>query len=85
VAELPIVLVVEDDALIQGMVEDALREGGFETAIAQSAEEAVTLLKARVMDYRTLVTDVNLKGRMKGWEVAKLARERSTPRSRSST
>jgi DNA-binding response OmpR family regulator len=69
------VLIVEDDELIQGIVEDALKEGGFETAIAPSAEEAVTLLKGRVMDYRALVTDINLKGHMNGWEVAKQARE----------
>jgi DNA-binding response OmpR family regulator len=61
------VLIVEDDELIQGMVEDALKEGSFETAIAPSAEEAVTLLKGRVMDYRALVTDINLKGHMNGW------------------
>jgi CheY-like chemotaxis protein len=49
--------------------------GGFETAIAPSADEAVTLLKGKVMNYRALVTDINLKGRMSGWEVAKQARE----------
>ena len=33
-----IVLIVEDDAIVQPIVEDALNEAGFETAIAQSAE-----------------------------------------------
>lgn len=75
VADLPTVLIVEDDESIQGIVEDALEEGGFETAIVSSAEEAVTLLTDKVMDYRALVTDINLKGRMNGWEVAKHARE----------
>ncbi len=74
-ADLPIVLMVEDDESIQRIVEDALKEGGFETAIAPSAEEAVTLLKGKAMDYRALVTDINLQGRMNGWEVAKRARE----------
>ena len=73
--ELPIVLVVEDDEAIQSLVEDALREGGFEPAIAPTAEEAVALLKGKVANYRALVTDINLKGRMNGWEVAKRARE----------
>ena len=73
--DLPIVLIVEDDEAIQSFVEDALKEGGFETAIAPSAEEAVTLLKGKVANYRALVTDINLKGRMNGWEVAKRARE----------
>ena len=60
---------------MQGIVEDALKEGGFETAIAASAEEAVTLLKGKATNYRALVTDINLKGRMSGWQVAKQARE----------
>jgi DNA-binding response OmpR family regulator len=75
VPQLPLILIVEDDVLIHGMVEDALQEAGFETAIAPSAEEAVTLLKGRVSNYRALVTDINLKGSMTGWEVAKQARQ----------
>ncbi|MFK4500442.1 DNA-binding response OmpR family regulator [Bradyrhizobium japonicum] len=57
---LPIVLVIEDDDTIQGIVEDALSEGGFEAAIATTGEEAVTLLKGRLVTYRALVTDINL-------------------------
>jgi len=75
VADLPMVLIVEDDVLIQTVVEEALKEAGFEPAIAPSAEEAVTLIKGKVMNYRGLVTDINLKGRMTGWEVAKQARQ----------
>jgi DNA-binding response OmpR family regulator len=71
----PIILLVEDDHAIQAVVEDALRDGGFEVAIAPSAEEAVTLIKGKVADYRALVTDINLSGRMSGWEIAKQARE----------
>jgi CheY-like chemotaxis protein len=43
--DLPIVLVVEDDQLLQGLVEDTLSEGGFETVIAASGEEALTQLQ----------------------------------------
>jgi len=74
-SELPIILVVEDDDPIQGIVEDSLADGGFEAAIAASGEEAVTLLKSGTANYRGLVTDINLKGRMDGWEVARRARE----------
>ena len=73
-AELP-TIVIEDDDAIQGIVEDALSEGGFETAIAATGEEAVTLLKGRNVTYRALVTDINLLGRFNGWEVARAARE----------
>jgi CheY-like chemotaxis protein len=72
--ELPIVMIVENDLAIQALVDEALIEAGFETAIAASAEEAVTLLKGKVANYKALVTDINLKGLMNGWEVAKAAR-----------
>jgi DNA-binding response OmpR family regulator len=35
----------------------------------------VTLLKGGKTKYRALVTDINLSGKMSGWEVAKQARE----------
>jgi len=75
VEELPVVLVVEDDQSLQSIVEESLTDGGFEPAIAPSGEEAVTLLKSGLTKYRALVTDINLRGRMDGWEVAKRARE----------
>jgi CheY-like chemotaxis protein len=73
--DLIVILVVEDDQMVQSLVEDALTEGGFEPAIAASGEEAVTLLRGNKSKYRALVTDINLRGRMGGWEVAKHARE----------
>ena len=73
--DLLIILVVEDDHAIQSVVEEALTDGGFEPAIAASGEEAVTLLKGGLTKYRALVTDINLRGTMGGWEVAKVARE----------
>jgi CheY-like chemotaxis protein len=74
-SDLPIILVVEDDAPVQTIVEEALTDGGFEPAIAASGEEAVTLLMGIKGKYRALVTDVQLRGVMDGWEVAKRARE----------
>ena len=72
--ELPIILVVDDDHLIQSLVEDTLREGGFDTAVAASGEEALTLLQGHTSKYRALVTDIDLRGKMDG-EVAQHARE----------
>jgi len=45
VSDVPLVLVVEDEYPLQGLVEEALREGGFETAILSSGEEALTLFR----------------------------------------
>lgn len=73
--EVPVILVVEDEELLQSFVADALHDGGFAAAFASSGEEAVALLKAESGTYRALVTDINLKGRMDGWDVAQQARE----------
>jgi DNA-binding response OmpR family regulator len=74
-SELPVILIAEDDPAIQGIVEDALSEGGFEVAIAASGEEAATLLSGNKGPYQALVTDIGLRGRSDGWEVARRARE----------
>ena len=73
-AELPTILLIEDEDALQLIVEDALSEGGFQIATVKTGEEAVTLLKGG-QPYRALVTDVNLLGRLDGWEVARAARE----------
>ncbi len=63
----PVILVIEDDPLIWVFAE-ALTEAGFEPALA-------FLLKDGNAKYRALVTDINLIGRIDGWEVAQRARE----------
>lgn len=73
--ELPNILVVEDDPLIQILVGDALGDGGFDAVMATSGEEALTELQGRKGKYRALVTDINLGKKMDGWEVAHHARE----------
>ena len=73
--EVVMVLIVEDDQLIQGMVQQALTEGGFEPAIAQSGEEAVTLLQSDPTKFRAIITDINLGDGLDGWETARRARE----------
>jgi CheY-like chemotaxis protein len=69
-----VILVIEDDIEIQAIIDEALCEVGYEPALAASGEEAVTLRKGGQTPYRVLVTDINPKGRMDGWEVAKQAR-----------
>ena len=54
VPEAPLVLIVEDDYPLQGVVEDFLREGGFETHALSSGEEALTLFRGKVAEYRAL-------------------------------
>ena len=74
-SEAALILVVEDDYALQGIVEEAITEGGFETDILSSGEEALTLFRGHIKDYKALVTDVRLKGKISGWEVARQVRE----------
>jgi len=72
--ELPTILIVEDDPDIQGVVEDALTDGGFRCAALGSADDALTLLQAG-QKYLALVVDINLRGRMTGWVATRTARD----------
>lgn len=74
--DLPVILVVEDDPLIQSIVEETLTDGGFDIVIAISGEDAIGLLDDQNAKYRAVVTDINM-GRDKkdGWDVARRARE----------
>ena len=69
------VLVVEDDQLIQLMVDETLSDGGFDSTITSSGEEAVCFLRDDKSVYRAVVSDINLAGKLDGWEVARVARE----------
>lgn len=75
-SDLPLILVIEDEYPLQGLVEETLAQGGFAIDILSSGEEALTLFKGGGKNYRALVTDANLKGRLSGWEVARQIRER---------
>ncbi|QIG99124.2 response regulator [Bradyrhizobium sp. 6(2017)] len=70
-----VILVVEDDALIQDLVQEALADGGFKTEAISSGEKAIALLEERVQEYRALITDIHLPGTLNGWDVARRARE----------
>jgi CheY-like chemotaxis protein len=70
-----LVLVVEDEALIQVMLEDALKEGGFNVDVTAKGGDAILRLEASDAGYRALITDVTLADKISGWDVAKRARQ----------
>jgi DNA-binding response OmpR family regulator len=70
-----VILVAEDDEALQTFVEETLADGGFEAVISPSGEEAIALLANDKGKYRAVITDINLSGKMDGWEVAQRARE----------
>lgn len=71
----PVLLYVEDEAITLGLVEEALREAGFEVLTASDGHDALARLKADSGILRGLITDINLGDCPDGWEVARNARE----------
>ena len=72
----PTILVVEDDHLVQSVVEEALKDGGFEIVLVSSGEPAIELLDHAEGKYRALITDISLgRDMLDGWQVARHARE----------
>jgi DNA-binding response OmpR family regulator len=71
-----LIFVVEDEALIQATIQDALEEGGYSVVQSTSAEQAMEMLDADGTRFKALITDINLGSRgLTGWEVARHARE----------
>ena len=66
----PVVLVVEDEALVRMLAVDVLEDAGFEVIEAPSADYAVLVLDKRD-DIRVVFTDVDMPGRLNGFQLAR--------------
>jgi DNA-binding response OmpR family regulator len=71
----PILLLVEDDAGIQPILEDALTEAGFEVVTADNGTAAIAELNADGARFKAVITDIRLGKGPSGWEVGHRARE----------
>jgi CheY-like chemotaxis protein len=66
----PLILVVEDEALVRMTLVDVLEDAGFKVIEAVNAYEALRVLKA-VSDVQAVVTDVEMpQGSINGFELA---------------
>ncbi len=72
-----LLLVVDDQALILGLVNDFLEEGGFSTSQALTGTDAIEALNDPEREFAGLISDVNLGGEISGWDVARAARHRN--------
>jgi CheY-like chemotaxis protein len=76
-SDLPLVLVVEDEYLLQADVEEALNNGGFAAKTVSSGEAALAFFTDGGAErYKALITDVQLTGTLDGWDVARRIREK---------
>jgi CheY-like chemotaxis protein len=76
--EKPLVLVVEDEALIRMSAALMVEDAGYAALEAAGADEAIALLEARD-DIRAVFTDINMTGSIDGWKLAHAIRERWPP------
>jgi CheY-like chemotaxis protein len=72
----PLVLYVEDEALVLELGLLALQEAGFTVEAVTSGTAAVAAIDGRGEDFRVIVTDIDLGGELSGWDVARHAREK---------
>ncbi|HEX3363510.1 response regulator [Phenylobacterium sp.] len=72
----PRLLYVEDEPLIQELAVTALEEAGFSLDTVSSGAAAIAAIDERGVDFKALITDIDLGTGPSGWDVAKHARER---------
>ena len=70
----PLILVVEDEALIRSCAADILEQHGYEVVEAATAADALEMLEARP-EVRVLFTDINMPGKLDGMDLARLVHE----------
>jgi CheY-like chemotaxis protein len=70
-----LVLVAEDEVLTAQTLGLTLEEDGYEVLLASSGTEAVRLLEADEHPIRAIITGIDLGEDVKGWDVARRARE----------
>jgi CheY-like chemotaxis protein len=71
----PLVLIVEDEALVRIVAASMLQDAGFDTLEADSADHALLVLERRP-DVRVLFSDVQLPGSMDGLHLAVAVHDR---------
>jgi CheY-like chemotaxis protein len=74
-AEKPVILIVEDEALIRMSAVHMLEDAGFATVEAGNADDAMKILELR-SDIRVVFTDINMPGTLDGMRLARWMRGR---------
>jgi two-component system, response regulator PdtaR len=70
-----VILLVEEDGRVRRDIAKHLVEHGFDVIEASDSDQALALLQGRA-DVRGFVTDAHVPGRIDGFELARVVRER---------
>jgi len=71
----PLVLLVEEETTERAVLVDHLTGGGYRVVEASDSDEALAALKSH-KSVRAIVTDAHVPGKIDGFELAQLVRER---------
>ena len=74
----PVILVVEDEAIIRMEAVQMLEDAGFAVVEACNAHDALVILDSRT-DVRVVFTDINMPGTWDGMRLAQIVRGRWPP------
>lgn len=74
-APLPVLLLVEDEALLLLNVEETLKEAGFGALTASDGNMAMKEIEEDCTRFSAVITDVDLGNGPSGWEIARRARQ----------
>jgi CheY-like chemotaxis protein len=69
-----VILVVEDEWLVRVVIVQALRDAGWQVVEASIAEDVVALMLTGHPYIDVVFTDIQLAGRLRGWDVAEQCR-----------
>jgi DNA-binding response OmpR family regulator len=70
-----LLLLVDDDAAIQTMLDIELSDAGFDILAASDGTQALAALDADATRFRAVITDIRLGDGPDGWDIARHARE----------
>ena len=71
----PMLLLVEDEAVVQEWMHTELVDAGFAVVAAADGTQALAELEADVQRFKAVITDVRLGDGPDGWDVGRRARE----------
>jgi two-component system cell cycle response regulator CpdR len=71
----PMILLVEDEALVALALQDSLEEGGYAVHSVESGTDAIAIIDNGEPVIAGLITDIRLSGGPDGWMIARHARQ----------
>jgi CheY-like chemotaxis protein len=77
-AKRPVVLIVEDEALLRLNAAELIMEAGFDVLETANADDAIAILEGRP-DIHIVFTDIQMPGSMDGLKLARFIRGRWPP------